>query len=65
MFIYVYFILTKKKSLHRGYLWIYRADPVYSSDDWIDLDQDKTMWRAVVSTVMKAIFQKTGNFLTN
>jgi hypothetical protein len=40
----------------------YIGQTLYYSDDWIDLDQDKTMWRAVVSTVMKEIFQKTENF---
>jgi hypothetical protein len=44
-------------------VWIYRADTLHSSDDWIDLDQDTTKWRAVVSTVLKVIFQKQAKFL--
>ena len=56
---------NKKKYLHTVYLCIYRADALYSSVDWIGLDQDRTKWQADVSTVMKAIFQITRNFLTN
>ena len=59
----VYFLPNKKKYLQRIYAWIYRADTLYSSEDWIDLDQDRTKWQAVVCTVMKVIFQITGNFL--
>jgi len=33
--------------------------------DWIDLDQDRTKCRAVVSTVMNALVQKCGEVLTN
>jgi len=39
-------------------VWIYWADTLYSSDYWIDLDQDRTMWRAVVSAVMNVIVKK-------
>jgi len=44
---------------------MYRADTLYYSVDLIDLDQDRTKWWAVVSTVMKVIVQITGNFLKN
>jgi len=47
-------------------LWIYRADTLYFSVDWIDMDQNGTNWRAVVSTEMKALVQQNaGNFLIN
>jgi len=56
---------NEKKYLHTVYLWMYRADSLYSSVDWIDLDQHRTKWRSVVSTVMKVIVKITGNMLTN
>jgi len=38
----------------------------FSSVEWIDLDQDKTTWRIVVSTVMNGLFpQNSGNLLTS
>ena len=42
---------------------IYRAGTLYSSEEWIDLDQDRTKWRGIVRTVMKAIDQKYWKFL--
>jgi len=44
-------------------VWIHRADTLWFSDIWIDLDQDRTKCRVVVSTVMNAIVQKYGNFM--
>ena len=61
----VYFLPNNMKYLQRVHSWIYRADTVYSSVDLSDLDQDRTKWQADVNTVMKVIFQITGNFLTN
>ena len=60
-----YILPNNMKYPLRLYVWIYRADTLYSSEDWIDLDQERTKWRTVVSTVMNAISQITGNFLTN
>jgi len=51
------------KYLHRIYLWIYQADSLFSTEEQIDLDQDRTKCRAVVNTVMKVIVQKYGKFL--
>ena len=58
-----YFLPNKKKHLRRVYVWIYPGDSLHSSEDWIDLDQDRTKWLAVVSSVMKVIFKKYGNLL--
>jgi hypothetical protein len=44
-------------------VWIYRAETVNCSDVWIDLNQDRTMWWAVVTTVIKEIVQKYGKFI--
>jgi len=35
-------LINKKKCLHRVYMWTYRADPLYDSEDLIDLEQDRT-----------------------
>ena len=58
-----YFLPNKKKHLRRVYVWIYPGDSLYSSEDWIDLDQDTTKWRAVLSREMNVIFKKYGNLL--
>jgi len=44
-------------------VWIYQVDTLNSSDEWIDLEQDRTKWQAVVSAVMNAIVKKYGKFL--
>ena len=61
----VYFLPNNMKYIHRVYVWKYHADSLNSSDIWTALDQDRTKCWAVVSTVMKVIFQKYGKFLDN
>jgi hypothetical protein len=60
---HVYFFPNKKKYLLRIHVWIYRAETVKCSGVWIDLDQDRKKWWAVVSTVMNVIFKNYGKFL--
>ena len=44
-------------------MWGYIGQTVYYFEEWIDLEQDGTKCRDVVSTVMNVIVQKYGKFL--
>ena len=59
----MYIFLQINRNNFIEYTCGYIGQTFYSSEDWIDLEQVGKKWRAIVSTVMKVIFQKYKKFL--
>jgi hypothetical protein len=52
---YIFFKISRNNFVE--YTCDYIGQTLYSSEDWIGLDQDGTKWRAVVSKVMNVFVQ--------